>query len=79
VHLANILFDRFSYIYIFDSILIILVLLNPTAAETLSESNYLRLEIGTSPDTLEYQTKVADYLWFSSSPKVNMVHRMMNG
>ena len=56
-----------------------LVLLNPTAAETLSESNYLRLEIGTGPENLAYQTKVADYLWFSSSPKVNMVHRMMNG
>jgi hypothetical protein len=55
------------------------ILLNPTAKETLSQSRYLRLEIGTGPETLDYQTKVADYLWFSSSPKVNMIPRLMNG
>jgi len=54
------------------------ILLNPTAAETLSAGRFLRLEIGTGPDTLAYQTKVADYLWFSSSPKVNLIPRMMN-
>lgn len=54
------------------------ILLNPNAKETLSESNWLRLEIGTSPDNWAYQTKVADYLWFSSMPKVNMLPRMMN-
>lgn len=51
------------------------ILLNPTARETLSASRYLRLEIGTGPDTLAYQTKVADYLWFSASPKVNLIPR----
>jgi hypothetical protein len=55
------------------------ILLNPTALETLSKSRYLRLEIGTGPDSLEFQTKVADYLWFSSSPKVNLIPRLMNG
>jgi hypothetical protein len=55
------------------------ILLNPTAKETLSGSRYLRLEIGTGPETLDYQTKVADYLWFSSSPKVNLIPRLMNG
>jgi uncharacterized iron-regulated protein len=55
------------------------ILLNPTAAETLSAGRFLRLEIGTGPDTLAYQTKVADYLWFSSSPKVNLIPRMMDG
>ena len=55
------------------------ILLNPTASDTLSLSNYLRLEIGTSPEVLDYQTKVADYLWFSSSPKVNQIPRLMNG
>lgn len=55
------------------------ILLNPTAQETLSLSRYLRLEIGTGPETLQYQTKVADYFWFSSSPKVNMIPRLMNG
>lgn len=55
------------------------VLLNPTALDTLSKSNYLRLEIGTSPEVLDYQTKIADYLWFSSSPKVNLIPRLMNG
>ena len=55
------------------------ILLNPTATETLSGSRYLRLEIGTGPETLDYQTKIADYLWFSSSPKVNSIPRLMNG
>jgi Haem-binding uptake, Tiki superfamily, ChaN len=55
------------------------ILLNPTAEETLSRTRYLRLEIGTGPDTLPYQTKVADYLWFSSMPKVNMIPRLMEG
>lgn len=55
------------------------ILINPTASETLSAGNSLRLEIGTGPETLDYQTKVADYIWFSSSPKVNLIHRMMNG
>lgn len=53
------------------------ILLNPTAQETLSKSRYLRLEIGTSPETLDYQSKVADYLWFSSTPKVNLIPRLM--
>jgi len=54
------------------------ILLNPTAESTLSKSNFLRLEIGTAPKTLQYQTKVADYLWFSEMPKVNVLPRMMN-
>lgn len=55
------------------------ILLNPSAEETLSKSKFLRLEIGTAPKLLQYQTKVADYLWFSSMPKVNMIPRLMNG
>lgn len=55
------------------------ILLNPSAKETLSLSKFLRLEIGTAPKNLQYQTKVADYLWFSSMPKVNMLPRLMNG
>ncbi len=55
------------------------ILLNPSAKETLSKTNYLRLEIGTGPDTLAYQSKVSDYLWFSFMPKVNMIPRLMNG
>jgi hypothetical protein len=54
------------------------ILLNPLASETLSKSRYLRLEIGTGPDTLDYQQKVADYLWFSQTPKVNLLPRLMN-
>jgi hypothetical protein len=49
------------------------ILLNPSAKETLSLSRFLRPEIGTAPTLIPYQTKVADYLWFSSTPKVNMV------
>ena len=55
------------------------ILVNPSAEETLSQSKFIRLEIGTAPSNLAYQTKVADYLWFSSPPKVNMLPRMMNG
>jgi len=54
------------------------ILLNPSAKETLSMSNFLRLEIGTTPQTLKYQTKVSDYIWFSAMPKVNVLPRMMN-
>jgi hypothetical protein len=55
------------------------VLVNPTAKETLSKSRFLRLEIGTGPENLDFQAKLSDYLWFSSSPKVNLIPRMMNG
>ncbi len=55
------------------------ILVNPSAEETLSQSKFIRLEIGTAPSNLAYQTKVADYLWFSSTPKVNMLPRLMNG
>eukprot|EP00586_Coscinodiscus_wailesii_P022319 CAMPEP_0172509328 /NCGR_PEP_ID=MMETSP1066-20121228/219384_1 /TAXON_ID=671091 /ORGANISM="Coscinodiscus wailesii, Strain CCMP2513" /LENGTH=305 /DNA_ID=CAMNT_0013287749 /DNA_START=549 /DNA_END=1466 /DNA_ORIENTATION=- len=55
------------------------ILLNPSAEETLSQSRFLRLEIGTSPENLQYQTKLADYIWFSEMPKVNMLPRLMTG
>jgi hypothetical protein len=55
------------------------ILINPSAEETLSQSKFLRLEIGTAPNLLQYQTKIADYLWFSTMPKVNMLPRLMNG
>lgn len=55
------------------------ILLNPSAKETLSLSRYLRLEIGTAPTNIDYQTKVSDYLWFSKMPKVNLIPRLMNG
>jgi hypothetical protein len=54
------------------------ILLNPTAKETLSLSRYLRLEIGTSPSNIQYQTKISDYIWFSKMPKVNLIPRLMN-
>jgi len=54
------------------------ILLNPTARTTLSKSRWMRLEIGTSPDNIQYQTKVADYLWFSTMPKISILSRMMN-
>jgi hypothetical protein len=54
------------------------ILLNPSASETLSKTNFLRLEIGTGPETLDYQSKIADYFWFSFMPKVNMIPRLMN-
>lgn len=61
-----------------DDSAITTILLNPTAEGTLSKSKFLRLEIGTSPNNIEQQTKVADYLWFSDVPKVNMLPRLMN-
>jgi hypothetical protein len=54
------------------------IMINPTAQNTLSESNYIRTAIGTTPDTRIYQTKLADYIWFSQNPKVNMLPHMMN-
>jgi len=54
------------------------ILLNPTAKETLSQSRRLRLEIGTAPENLDYQSKLADYLWFSQMPKVNLIPRLMD-
>lgn len=69
--------ERKSNIQI-DNNAVTTILLNPTALETLSKSRYLRLEIGTSPDTLDFQCKVADYLWFSQIPKVNLLPRLMN-
>jgi hypothetical protein len=54
------------------------ILINPTAADTLSRTSRLRLEIGTGPDTIPYQTKIADYLWFTSSPPVNLLPRVMD-
>jgi Haem-binding uptake, Tiki superfamily, ChaN len=54
------------------------ILLNPTALDTLSRTVRLRLEIGTGPDTLAYQTKIADYLWFDSSPPVKLLPRVMD-
>jgi Haem-binding uptake, Tiki superfamily, ChaN len=54
------------------------ILLNPTALDTLSRTARLRLEIGTGPDTLAYQTKIADYLWFDSSPPVKLLPRVMD-
>lgn len=61
-----------------DANAITTILLNPTAADTLSKTRQLRLEIGTAPETLDYQTKIADYLWFDESPKVNLIPRLMN-
>jgi len=55
------------------------ILWNPSARETPSESRFLRLEIATAPNNWAlYPTKVADYLMFSSMPRVNMLPRMMN-
>jgi len=54
------------------------ILCNPKAPETLAAGFRLRLEIGTAPDNLDYQSKISDYLWFSTMPKVNMIPRLMN-
>jgi len=62
-----------------DDMAVTTILVNPTAQSTLSQSKFLRLEIGTAPENKSYQTKVADYLWFTSMPKVNMLPRLMNG
>jgi Haem-binding uptake, Tiki superfamily, ChaN len=54
------------------------ILINPNAVDSLSRTVRLRLEIGTGPETIAYQTKIADYLWFSSSPPVNLLPRVMD-
>ncbi|CAM9967141.1 unnamed protein product, partial [Phaeothamnion confervicola] len=52
------------------------VLLNPTAQESLSLTPALRLALAYGEDL--YATRpLADYLWFSESPPVRLVPRMM--
>ena len=54
------------------------ILLNPSPKDTLSETKRLRLEVGTGPDTIKYQMKVADYIWFRSNPPVYLLPRVMD-
>lgn len=53
------------------------VLVNPTAEDTLSLSRSIRLALEYADD-LQNGKPVANYLWFSKSPKVNMIPRMVN-
>lgn len=53
------------------------VLVNPTAEDTLSLSRSIRLALEYADD-LQNGQPVANYLWFSKSPKVNMIPRMVN-
>eukprot|EP00903_Cladosiphon_okamuranus_P020354 g18674.t1 len=53
------------------------VLINPTAEDSLSLSRSLRLALEYADD-LQNGKPLADYLWFSKSPKVNQIPRMVN-
>ncbi|CAM9855375.1 unnamed protein product [Discosporangium mesarthrocarpum] len=53
------------------------VLLNPTAKDSLSGTTALRLALQLADDL--YSGKpLANYFWFSKSPKVNLIPRMVN-
>ncbi|CBJ27968.1 conserved unknown protein [Ectocarpus siliculosus] len=53
------------------------VLINPTAEGSLSQSRSLRLALEYADD-LQNGKPLANYLWFSKSPKVNQIPRMVN-
>lgn len=53
------------------------ILLNPTAKESLSLTPSLRLALEYADD-LPAGKPLANYLWFSKSPKVNQIPRMFN-
>ena len=53
------------------------VLINPTAEDSLSLSRSLRLALEYADDLLNGKP-LANYLWFSKSPKVNQIPRMVN-
>lgn len=53
------------------------VLINPTAEDSLSLSRSLRLALEYADD-LQNGKPLANYLWFTKSPKVNQIPRMVN-
>ena len=53
------------------------ILINPTAQDSLSENRALRLALAYADD-LYAGKPVANYLWFSKSPKINQIPRMVN-
>lgn len=53
------------------------ILVNPTALDSLSDNRSLRLALEYADD-LYAGKPLADYLWFSKSPKVNLIPRMLN-
>ena len=53
------------------------VILNPTAADSLSFTNQLQLVLGYG-ETFNNQRSLADYIWFSSSPAVKLLTRKKN-
>lgn len=53
------------------------MLINPTSQDSLSESRALRLALEYADD-LYVGKPLANYLWFSKSPKVNQIPRMLN-
>lgn len=52
-------------------------MINPTAQDSLSENRALRLALAYADD-LYAGKPVANYLWFSKSPKINQIPRMVN-
>ena len=54
------------------------ILVNPTAEDSLSLGRQLRLSIGSSPELFAVETRIADYLWFSEMPPINLLSRVMN-
>ncbi len=53
------------------------VLLNPSAADSLSDTAQLRLVLAYGP-LLRYQRPLADFLWFSEYPPVRLLTRTKN-
>ena len=53
------------------------VLVNPTAIDSLSDNRSLRLALEYADD-LYAGKPLANYLWFTKSPKVSLIPRMLN-
>ncbi|KAG5177907.1 hypothetical protein JKP88DRAFT_331083, partial [Tribonema minus] len=53
------------------------VLLNPTAADTLSGTTYLRLALGLAEDLYDGRP-LADFVWYSARPLANQLSHLMN-
>lgn len=53
------------------------ILINPTAGDSLSPNRSLRLALAYAND-LSAGKPLANYIWFTKSPKVNQIPRMIN-
>ena len=54
------------------------LLLNPTNTDSLADTTFLRLSLEVADDQ-QNGKPLADWVWYSSSPRVNQITHMTNG